>query len=101
LFIKRTDHSESINMTKSTPYRAYLFAIALLPMSGLLMSFREVAKLYAVIGSIFMPLLAVALLILNGRRVWMKAHVNRPLTNIVLLATLGFFGLMAWMKWAS
>ncbi len=101
LFIRRTDHSDSINMTKSTPYRAYLFAIALLPMSGLLMSFKEVAKLYAVIGSIFMPLLAIALLILNGRRVWMKDHVNRPLTILVLLATLAFFGLMAWMKWAA
>ena len=48
-----------------------------------------------------MPLLAVALLILNGRRVWMEAHVNRPLTIVVLLATLGFFGLMAWMKWVA
>jgi len=47
-----------------------------------------------------MPLLAIALLILNGRRVWMKEYVNRSLTVVVLLATLAFFGLMSWMKWA-
>ena len=49
-------------------YRVYLFAIAFLPMLGLFMSFKEVRKLYAVIGALFMPLLALALLILNGGR---------------------------------
>ncbi len=83
------------------PYRMYLFSIAFLPMIGLLMSFKEVQKLYAVIGSVFMPLLAMGLLILNGRRAWMKEFVNRPLTTVVLLAILAFFGLMAWMKWAG
>lgn len=101
LFVQRTGKSGSSHIAKSTPYRIYLFAIALLPMMGLMMSFKEVAKLYAVIGSIFMPLLAIALLILNGRRVWMKEHVNRPLTVAVLLAILGFFALMAWMKWVA
>jgi Mn2+/Fe2+ NRAMP family transporter len=100
LFIKRTDKSNSTDITKSTPYRVYLFALAFLPMMGLLMSFKEVQKLYAVIGSIFMPLLAMGLLILNGRRVWMKEFVNRHLTTMALLGTLAFFGLMAWMKWA-
>ncbi len=99
LFIRRTEKPASLNMTKSVPYRVYLIALAFLPMVGLLMSFKEVQKLYAVIGSVFMPLLAIALLVLNGRRAWMKEHVNRPLTIVALLATLAFFGLMAWMKW--
>ncbi|MCP4456322.1 MAG: divalent metal cation transporter [Planctomycetes bacterium] len=101
LFIKRTDKSISRDITTSVPYRGYLFAIAFLPMVGLLMSFKEVQKLYAVIGSVFMPLLAIALLILNGRRVWIKEAVNKPLTTVTLLGTLAFFGLMAWMKWAG
>jgi len=99
LFIKRTNHTSSKNITKSMPYRAYLFAIALIPMLGLLMSFKEVQKIYAVIGAIFIPILAVALLILNGKRAWMGKFTNRPLTIIMLLATLVFFGSMAWMKW--
>jgi Mn2+/Fe2+ NRAMP family transporter len=99
LFIRRTDSAVTGEITKSVPYRVYLFAIAFLPMLGLLMSFKEVQKLYAVIGSLFIPLLAVGLLILNGKRAWMKDFVNRPLTIVVLSATVGFFALMAWMKW--
>ncbi len=101
LFVKPTDHSSSGNITKSAPYRIYLFAIALIPMLGLFMSFKEVQKLYAVIGALFIPLLAIALLILNSRRAWVGDFTNRPLTIAVLLATLVFFGSMAWMKWAG
>jgi Mn2+/Fe2+ NRAMP family transporter len=101
LFVKRTDQHSSENITESAPYRIYLFAIAFLPMLGLFMSFKEVQKLYAVIGALFMPLLALALLILNGRRRWVGNFANRPLTVAVLLATLVFFAIMAWMKWAG
>ncbi|MCP4050094.1 MAG: hypothetical protein GY730_05240 [bacterium] len=101
LFIKPTDLFSSENITKSAPYRIYLFAIGFIPMLGLFMSFKEVQKIYAVIGALFMPLLAFALLILNGRRVWVGKFTNRPLTVIVLLATLVFFASMAWMKWAG
>jgi len=99
LFIKRTDQTSSKNIIKSIPYRIYLFTIALLPMLGLLVSFKEVQKLYAVIGAMFIPLLAIALLILNGKRELMGNFANRPLTIIMLLATLVFFGSMSWMKW--
>jgi Mn2+/Fe2+ NRAMP family transporter len=101
LFVKRTDRLSSGNITDSAPYRVYLFAIAFLPMLGLFMSFKEVQKLYAVIGALFMPLLAVALLILNGRRVWVGDFTNRPLTVAVLLAILAFFASMAWMEWVG
>ena len=101
LFVKRTDRLSSENITKSAPYRTYLFSIAFLPMLGLFMSFKEVQKLYAVTGALFMPILAVALLILNGRRVWVGDFTNKPLTVAVLLATLIFFAAMAWMKWAG
>jgi Mn2+/Fe2+ NRAMP family transporter len=101
LFIKRTDQTSSGNITKSMPYRVYLFAIAFLPMLGLLMSFKEVQKLYAVIGAMFFPLLAIALLILNGKGAWVGDFTNRPLTIVMLLATLAFFGSMAWMKWVG
>lgn len=88
-------------LSKSKPYRSYLVAIALIPMLGLFMDFKEVQKLYAVIGALFMPLLAVALLIMNGRRAWVGSYSNKPVTVMMLTATLMFFGAMAWMKWVN
>ena len=85
--------------TRATTYRAYLFAIALVPMAGLMMNFKEVQKLYAVIGAAFIPLLALALLIMNGRRAWVGDATNGRLTVVLLLAALAFFGGVAWQKW--
>ncbi len=70
-------------------------------MLGLLIGFKEIQKIYAVIGALFVPLLAVALLILNGKREWMGSYTNQALSIIVLLAALAFFGAMAWMKWVN
>ncbi|MFH1726655.1 MAG: Nramp family divalent metal transporter [Elusimicrobiota bacterium] len=100
LFIRRvkpeggdTDGRGTID-TRSAPYRSYLFAIAFVPMLGLMLSFKEVQKLYAVIGAAFIPLLAVALLILNGKRAWVGDLANRRPTVAALLAALAFF---AWV----
>ena len=87
--------------TRSTPYRAYLLAIAIVPMLGLFMSFREIQKLYAVIGAMFIPMLALVLLVLNGRRDWVGAHVNKRSTVAALTAAIAFFGWMAWRSWTG
>lgn len=84
----------------STPYRSYLVAIALIPMAGLFISFQEIQKLYAIVGAAFIPLLALALLIMNGRRAWLGDSANRWLSSLILLACLAFFGSMAWLKWS-
>jgi len=54
LFFRQSENS-AISVT-AWPYRLYLLAIALVPMIGLLMSFQEVQKLYAIIGAAFLPL---------------------------------------------
>lgn len=78
--------------TRGRPYRIYLFLLALVPMLGLFFSFREIQKFYAVIGAWFFPLLALVLLVLNGRAAWIgERHRNRPLTTVVLVAVLLFF----------
>ena len=87
--------------TRSMPYRGYLFAIALVPMAGLMISFKEVQKLYAVVGAAFIPLLALALLIMNGRRVWVGSAVNGWLSVMSLLLAMVFFGGVAWQKWMA
>jgi Mn2+/Fe2+ NRAMP family transporter len=85
--------------TRSTAYRGYLAAMALLPMAGLFRGFGEVQKFYAVVGAWFFPFLALALLLLNGRSAWVgKAYRNGPMTVAVLVAVLLFF---AWIAWRS
>ena len=85
--------------TGSKTYRGYLFALAILPMAGLFWRFQEIQKLYAIVGATFIPFLAIALLILNGRTEWVgEQYRNRPATVVVLLATLAFFLWIAWTR---
>jgi Mn2+/Fe2+ NRAMP family transporter len=78
--------------TRSVGYRGYQLALATLPIIGLLVSFRDVQKAYAVVGACFMPLLALVLLILNGRSAWVGPGVrNRPSTVVALVVILLFF----------
>src|SRR5690606_13191445 len=79
--------------TRSKPYRVYLILLATIPMIGLFTSFREVQKLYTVIGALFFPILALALLIANGR--WVQpAFRNKPATVVALVGVLVLF---AWI----
>lgn len=79
--------------TRSKPYRIYLILLATVPMIGLFTSFREVQKLYTVIGALFFPILALALLIANGR--WVQpAFRNKPATIVALAGVLALF---AWI----
>ena len=83
--------------TKSLPYRGYLFAIGIVPMLGLVYSFQEVQKIYAVIGASFIPLVTVGLLIMNSRADWVGEEFrNKRMTDSILLIILGFFIWIAW-----
>jgi Mn2+/Fe2+ NRAMP family transporter len=74
--------------TRSAPYRIYLLALAIVPLVQVSHPFRQVQKYYALIGAAFIPLLAVSLLVLNGRRIWTGALRNRPATTVALAAIL-------------
>ena len=81
--------------TRSVPCRAYLVTIATVPMIGLFWGFRDVQMVYAVIGALLFPALALALLVFNGRPQWVGANfTNRPLTVATLLVVLVFFALI-------
>jgi hypothetical protein len=81
---------------KAAPYRVFLVVLALVPMIGLFFSFREVQKFYTVIGAYVFPLLAVTLLIFNGRTSWVgERFKNRPLTTVALVGVLAFFMVLA------
>jgi len=106
LFVKKDRSSNPSNDdilidTSSKPYVIFQYLIATIPILGLLFEFREVQKLYGVVGAAFLPLLTVVLLVLNGRPKWVQNHTNRPITVVVLVSILGFFGYMAWSRWAG
>jgi Mn2+/Fe2+ NRAMP family transporter len=83
--------------TRSTPYRLTLFGLALIPLFGLGRGFRSVQVTYAVVGAGFLPLLALALLVLNGRSAWVGARLrSRPWTQVALILILVFFLYAGW-----
>jgi hypothetical protein len=90
--------AESIVNTSSWAYRGYLIAIATVPMVGLFVNFVTIQKVYAIFGALFMPMLAFVLLILNGRRKWVGDFRNRPITVVVLIATLAGFLFFGYLK---
>lgn len=93
---KKLPDLQSVDV-RSLPYRGYLAALALIPMLGLFQSFREIQKLYAVVGAWFIPVLTLTLLLLNSRSEWVgQRYKNRPVTVGVLLVILTFFSWIAW-----
>ena len=81
--------------TRSVPYRAYLLLIAIVPMAGLFGRFRDIQLAYAVTGALLFPILALGLLIFNGRAGWVgPAFRNKPLTIAALVVILLVF---SWM----
>jgi Mn2+/Fe2+ NRAMP family transporter len=79
--------------TRSRAYRGFLVAIAVAPMLGLVQRFDRVQLYYGLVGASFLPLLALALLLLNGRRDLVGALRNRPASVLALVLTLAFFAL--------
>lgn len=99
LFFSQHHQPLAQHVAKTSPYRYYLIFIAFIPILSLWLPFKEVQKLYAVIGALFIPLLALALLMLNSRGGLLGKYRNKLLTIMMLLAALALFGGMAWLKW--
>ena len=84
--------------TQSKSYRWYLYAMATLPMIGLWVGFASMQKFNAIWGALFMPMLAMTLLVLNGQARWVgEGYKNRPLTSAVLVLILLFFLMAGWL----
>jgi Mn2+/Fe2+ NRAMP family transporter len=85
--------------TRGLPYRGYLVGLGLLSVGGLFSSFVQIQKVYAVVGALFIPLLALALLFLNGRPAWIgREHRNGPLATTVLLGSLALFAFFGYLR---
>jgi len=84
------------DLAATTPYRVYLCLITIVPLPLLWLTVERAQLTYAVLGSLFMPLLALTLLLLNNNDKWVGGRFrNTWLTNVLLVATLFFFGYVA------
>jgi Mn2+/Fe2+ NRAMP family transporter len=84
---------------RSMAYRLYLVALATVPAIGLWWTFERMQKLYAVVGAMFVPMLALALLILNGRSAYVGGRLrNSVVTSVLLAGCCVFFAIAGWQK---
>lgn len=79
-------------------YRWYLYGMAVIPMIGLWVGFAKMQQFYAIFGALFIPMLAGALLLLNGRAAWIGVRYrNGPIVLTLLVITLVFFLAAGWL----
>ena len=79
-------------------YRRTMYAMATIPMLGLWVGFARMQKTYAIVGVLFVPMLAAALLYMNGNTAWIgNRYRNRPWTSVVLASILLFFLLAGYL----
>ncbi len=84
--------AEDLDVKRTVEYRAFLAALTVLPLSLLWLRVQQVQLAYAVLGALFMPLVALTLLILNNRRALVGPRFrNSILVNVLLVVTLAFF----------
>ena len=83
----QTDENRELEPVKtdSASYRGFLYALATVPAIGLFSSFEQVQKVYAIVGATFIPLLAVALLILNTPSRWVGSQMKNSIATVILL----------------
>ena len=92
-------HNLSQDLSQTGAYRAYQVAIALVPLALLWVSVERIQVAYAVMGALFMPLLALTLLLMNNRVRWVGTEFRSGwLINGVLAVTLLFFGYLGALK---
>ena len=78
--------------TDAPAYRYYLYGLTFVPILGLWVGFASMQKAYAIIGALFMPMLAATLLILGFRsKALPSAYRNGLVTTLLLLIILIFF----------
>ncbi len=88
----------ALDLTQTPAYRGYLLAIAVIPLPLLWVSVKKIQLSYAVLGSLFMPLLALTLLLMNNRRSWVGEDFrNSWLSNAALVVILILFGYLGFI----
>jgi Mn2+/Fe2+ NRAMP family transporter len=85
------ERTADLRATKA--YRGYLLFIATVPALFLWTTVKQIQLTYGIIGALFLPLVALTLLVLNNRTDWVGAQFRSGwLINAVLVTALLFFG---------
>jgi hypothetical protein len=80
------------DLRATSAYRGYLIFIATVPALFLWTTVTQIQLAYGVVGALFLPLVALTLLILNNREEWVgRSFLSGHLINAVLVAALLFF----------
>jgi len=87
-------------LPSTSSYKLWLGLLAIVPMLSLEIPFKEIQKLYSVVGAFFMPILALTLLWLNNRQVGSEFK-NNSATNIALVLVFIFFVATTLYKYRS
>jgi Mn2+/Fe2+ NRAMP family transporter len=89
----------AIDLKRTTAYRAFLVALAILPLANLWLTVERIQLAYAVMGAMFMPLLALTLLILNNQARWVGERFrNGWVTNLILVTTVSLFAYVGYLQ---
>ena len=91
-------HVSAEQLGSTRIHRVFLLLLATVPMLQVGIGFAAVQKAYAVLGAFFLPMLAVVLLVLNGRSAYVGARKNSPWTVALLICVLAFFAWVAMEK---
>ena len=90
---------EAIDLKQTVAYRAFLIALAIVPLANLWLTVERVQLAYAVMGATFMPLLAVTLLILNNQRRWVGERFRNGWSiNAILVLTVLLFAYVGYLQ---
>lgn len=93
--VGRKDTAPADVSTKSPVYRAALLGISIVPIITLQFGFRDVQQWYAIYGALFLPGLALVLMVLNARIGELR---NRWWMQLLLALVVVFFIALAIMK---
>ena len=86
------DSSRPADLTVTPAYHFYLLALGIVPLSLLWLRVQLVQYIYGIVGALFMPFVALTLLILNNRvRLVGREFKNSWVINLLLALTLAFF----------
>ena len=93
------DRLPAIDLKQTVAYRSFLVALAIVPLANLWFTVERIQLAYAVMGAMFMPLLAVTLLILNNQARWVGERLrNGWLINAVLVLTVLLFAYVGYLQ---
>lgn len=82
-----------VDLRRTRAYRGYLLAISTLPMVFLWSPVRLIQLAYGIVGAMFLPILALTLLILNNQPRWVGADMRSGWAiNVILVIAVLFFG---------